>query len=550
MSLRGPLIDLGGFRALIHGHDVTRTASIGFSWEASAEISADQAASRQPVTSLELDARIAWNAVNGRAFLSAIAFDEVLADTRFSFEATALASGLQPEDAGEARLRLNPNSRLKAWLAHGIDEEQTVAAKRYRVDLETQIDMMTERVGEARVTHYAALEVFDRIRAQLADFDRGRSRSADQATRTEGRLIELLRQGLTAEAELAKEELEAHLAQMSRMESQLDSLTQSARSAEESLHMTEQDMREAEHRLSAITDQLNRVVSLEREQTQQLIEVGDLALARLDFDLDGVFPRYVPTVPTTPEEAERARVGRVVSEELERLVLQLRQSLNMVRYLGPFRQAPRRFEIGKASAEAYVGADGELTAGLLEDLPWVSDSLNAWLQRMEIPYSIQTRQISDREYPSLGDLRTLELTDIRTRTAVSTTDVGFGISQVLPVVVQSILGGPSHQVVVVEQPEVHLHPRLQTELGDLFIETCLNGGQVIAETHSENLILRIQRRVREGIIAPEMVSVLYVGATEGQGSWIQTLPLGQRGEFLNEWPDGFFEERYEEWGES
>ncbi len=133
-------------------------------------------------------------------------------------------------------------------------------------------------------------------------------------------------------------------------------------------------------------------------------------------------------------------------------------------------------------------------------------------------------------------------------------DVGTGISQLLPVVVLA-LGAPG-SLVAVEQPELHLHPALQTELGDLFIESALRrSNTLLIETHSEHLILRLLRRIREtaegepmpGIPAlrPDQVAVIYVEQTE-QGVNLSRLRIDETGEFIDRWPKGFFEERVDE----
>jgi predicted ATPase len=121
--------------------------------------------------------------------------------------------------------------------------------------------------------------------------------------------------------------------------------------------------------------------------------------------------------------------------------------------------------------------------------------------------------------------------------------VGVGVSQVLPIVAQLALG--SNDTVLLEQPELHLHPKAQADLGDLLVESVGLGKQVIAETHSEHLLLRVLRRIRQGTLAPGDVSVLYVDAGDS-GSSVQELRLDSRGEFLDEWPNGFFEERIDE----
>ena len=109
----------------------------------------------------------------------------------------------------------------------------------------------------------------------------------------------------------------------------------------------------------------------------------------------------------------------------------------------------------------------------------------------------------------------------------------------------------------IEQPELHLHPAQQSELGDIFLKAALPAGetrnQFILETHSEHLILRIMRRIRETHLGklpkeknlppvrPSDVAVLYV-EKEGPRSIVREFPLNERGELVKAWPGGFFEE--------
>jgi len=149
----------------------------------------------------------------------------------------------------------------------------------------------------------------------------------------------------------------------------------------------------------------------------------------------------------------------------------------------------------------------------------------------------------------------LVLIDKRTDTIVSHRDVGIGISQVIPILVSCY--GLSDAVVAIEQPEIHLHPKLQAELGDVFIESALGEQKntFILETHSEHLLLRIMRRMRETYnnelpegclpVRPEDVSVLFV-ESDSRGSFVREMPLNKRGELVKAWPGGFFEEELDE----
>jgi predicted ATPase len=122
--------------------------------------------------------------------------------------------------------------------------------------------------------------------------------------------------------------------------------------------------------------------------------------------------------------------------------------------------------------------------------------------------------------------------------------MGEGASQVLPIIARS-LWRDEESCLLVEQPELHLHPAAQCSLADLFIDTMKGGTrQVIVETHSEHLLLRLRTRVAEGAVDPAHIAVLYV-ERQGRESTVRRLALNGHGHF-DEWPSGFFEEGYKE----
>lgn len=225
----------------------------------------------------------------------------------------------------------------------------------------------------------------------------------------------------------------------------------------------------------------------------------------------------------------------------------LRGQLAQVSYLGSLRRAPERYHVVSGDGRAGVGREGEHTWQLLARDAQALGRVNRWLERLQIPYALTVRRVEERAF---NDLLLVELTDRRNGTAVSPRDVGFGVSQVLPLVVAA--SETNQRILCVEQPELHLHPRMQAELADLFIECTRRladgrpTGQFLIETHSEALMLRVQRRIRQGVLEPDDVSVLYVDPEGGTATTVRRLRLDRLGRFIDEWPGGFFEERLNE----
>ena len=132
------------------------------------------------------------------------------------------------------------------------------------------------------------------------------------------------------------------------------------------------------------------------------------------------------------------------------------------------------------------------------------------------PFQIQIRKLGSR---LKGPLRNL-------------TDVGYGVSQALPLITELLRPDDAPPLFLFQQPEVHLHPRAQAALGTLFCATLSDRRQVVVETHSDYLVNRVRMEVREGTVSPKDVSILYFERNEIEVQ-IHSISLDEQGNLLN-----------------
>lgn len=221
---------------------------------------------------------------------------------------------------------------------------------------------------------------------------------------------------------------------------------------------------------------------------------------------------------------------------------EIQGGLNSLFPLGPFRRPPSRWYVFTGTTPRHVGYQGNLMPDLLFRKNDLMDRTNAWLKRLDLGYQIEVSELGS----NASDVFEVRLLDTRRSrpVRVGLPDVGFGISQILPLVVQSLIA--SNQIISIEQPEVHIHPKLQADLGDLFADSIASqNNQFLIETHSEHLALRILRLVRNGKLRPEDVAILYVQRGD-EGSEVIPISIDEDGYFIDEFPGGFFPERLDE----
>lgn len=233
-------------------------------------------------------------------------------------------------------------------------------------------------------------------------------------------------------------------------------------------------------------------------------------------------------------------------------VLELERVLKSVFYVGPLRDYPKRLYLWSGEVPDHVGVKGDraveaILAAQNRKFNWkprqrtrpLPELVAERLEAMDLIHDFQVKQLGQhrKEYEVL----------VRTSPKlpeVKLTDVGFGVSQVLPVIVECLYV-PRRSIVIFEQPEIHLHPRVQADLADLFVDAIraredavARDCQFIIESHSEHFLRRLQRRIAEQELS-NSDAALYFVYTRGAEARIEQLDVDLFGNIKN-WPENFF----------
>lgn len=253
-----------------------------------------------------------------------------------------------------------------------------------------------------------------------------------------------------------------------------------------------------------------------------------------------------------------------------------KRALEGVHHIGPMRKPGQRVYGLGAHPHDEVGPDGHNFATQVVNR---TDGalINEMLGSLKLGYQVETyplNTITPTVDLRLRDLRGVDVSaPLSAAPTVGISDVGFGMSQLLPILAgwAGVLrrAHATPQTFLIEQPELHLHPRLQVELMKLLSSQAVDrrstlaararapedvagpgttrpeNVQVIIETHSEIVVRALMQRVRKGELRPEDVCLLAFSESEDRSEpKIYRIRLTETGEFLDPWPEGFFEERY------
>jgi predicted ATPase len=248
-----------------------------------------------------------------------------------------------------------------------------------------------------------------------------------------------------------------------------------------------------------------------------------------------------------PRISSRYAPYRRLDVYLYRFSRSLTKHLGNFEFIGPFRSGPQRLYFFSGETPSTVGVHGEKAIDILvadesrrrgKRLN-IAQRISDWLRAAEIAKQIEVVVLTERHFE-------LMLTHFETGEEANIADVGYGCSQILPILIAGY-NVPRKSSLILAQPEIHLHPRAEAEVGSFLCEIARRDVQLFVETHSEHLLLRLQSHVAAGELSPQDVNVFYVYSDSRIGKKLyRRIPLGEDGFFTEEWPRGFFPEKLEE----
>lgn len=233
---------------------------------------------------------------------------------------------------------------------------------------------------------------------------------------------------------------------------------------------------------------------------------------------------------------------------LSDFVLSFEELFQNIYYLGPLRDYPRRSYAWAGQQPQDVGRRGELAVPALlasrtldkigrgkgRRRQTIEQRVAEWLRELGLIYDFRLQPIAEnrKEYE-------VRVRRSKNASEVLITDVGFGVSQILPVLVLCYYA-PKGSTIILEQPEIHLHPSVQAGLADVFIDAIKTRDvQIIVESHSEHLLRRLQRRIAEEELANTDAALYFCEIDNKGDSQLVPLQLDSFGN-INNWPEGFF----------
>lgn len=260
------------------------------------------------------------------------------------------------------------------------------------------------------------------------------------------------------------------------------------------------------------------------------------------------FINFFPIFLSSDEEGLYNRdITLLVLKEM-RSVLSL--FLKNIYHIGPNRVSPELDRFYSADTEVErVDSMGTNTRFILAERKamkigesTLKEQVNYWVQKMGLAQEVS----SDKNNESKKYTTSVK---VNCQLRVDLCNTGFGNSQILPIIVQGLLA-PKGSILIVEDPEVHMHPAVQAAMTDFFIAMTKEGKNVIIETHSDHIVTRIRRRVSENPEIRECIHICFVENTDGHSEYVN-LTLDDKATFTAYpmLPKGFLDSQDEDYRE-
>ena len=216
-----------------------------------------------------------------------------------------------------------------------------------------------------------------------------------------------------------------------------------------------------------------------------------------------------------------------------------------INYVSPLRAHPQRYYLlDEANINTSLNTQsGTSLAEILKKNTQINSRVNTWLKKFGLKVTV-------KEFKDINHNIKIHQNDLD----LDITDVGFGISQVLPILVQGFMSN-NRSLTLIEQPEIHLHPKMQADLADLFIDIVKLAADkkgkikksLLIETHSEYLLKRLRRRISEGKLSSKDIAIYFIEPRDKDNkdsALIKNIEISKDGSF--EWPKDFYITEFED----
>ncbi|WP_087547299.1 AAA family ATPase [Acinetobacter sp. WCHA39] len=256
------------------------------------------------------------------------------------------------------------------------------------------------------------------------------------------------------------------------------------------------------------------------------------------------FQNFIPKVIILESNNKKKKFMFPISFAYENLMVdEFERDIHKIKYLSPLRASPERVYIHYAKNASEITENGANCAHVLwakkSELIYFDkkrikliDAVHKSIEILGLAQKLSSEQINDMVYQ-------IDLKLKNSKKAVSLADVGFGYSQILPVILLGLINNDDN-LILIEQPEIHLHPSSAGKLADLFLTFIKDRKRFIIETHSQELINKLRLRVIQNPELKNLINIVFIDQDD-EGTQIKQFEIDENGMFP-EWPNGFLDE--------